>query len=55
MPRKSRFQVPVVELERVHLEPDDLVEEVDPTPPNPDIKSKADRDRESAWRAGSAP
>lgn len=54
MAEVSKFKVPLAELTAVHVPVEDLVEEQDPTPPNPDAKSKGERDRESAWKGGAA-
>jgi hypothetical protein len=40
------------QLESVHVPAEDQVEEHDVTPPVPDIKAKADREREAFLRVG---
>lgn len=54
MAKDNPYRVSMDELDAVHVKDEDLVEEMDPTPPNPDAKSKQDRDRESAWKGGAA-
>jgi len=49
---ENRFKVLMADLERVHVRLEDLVEEHEVTPPNPDIKGEDERLRESTLRVG---
>jgi hypothetical protein len=49
---KNRFKVSLQELDSVHVPVQDLVEEHDVTPPNPDIKGEDERLREATLRVG---
>ena len=49
---KSRYSVPLSEIEEVHVPLEEQVEEHDVTPPVPDLKHEGDRDREIVLRTG---
>jgi len=51
MAKDSPYKVSMKELDDVHVQPDDLVEGLDPTPPNPDAKGEEDREREHLLRS----
>lgn len=50
MSERSKYEVPVTELDRVHVAAEDQVEEHDTTPPVPDAKSDDERSRETVLR-----
>ena len=52
MAEANRFKVTLADLDKVHVPVEDLVEEHDVTPPNPDIKAEDERLRESTLRVG---
>jgi hypothetical protein len=52
MPRKSKYQVPLADLDAVHVAVDEQVEEQDPTPPPPPLSQQAERERANLRSAG---
>lgn len=50
MAEPSPYRVSMCELDAVHVRPEDMVEERDVTPPTPDIKGEADRERDQLLR-----
>ena len=52
MGKDSPYQVPLKDLEAVHIAVEDMVEEHDTSPPVPDAKSEGDRTREALLRVG---
>lgn len=52
MGKDSPYKVPMSALDAVHVDPAEMVEELDVTPPVPDIKGMSERDRELMLRIG---
>lgn len=48
----SPYKISLDSLEAVHVLPEHQVEEQDPTPPNPGVKSEAEVRREQVIRSG---
>jgi hypothetical protein len=52
MAERSKYKVPVSELDKVHVPVEELVEEHDVAPPIPDAKSEDERTRDTMLRIG---
>ena len=48
----SPYRIPLQQLDAVHVPAEEMVEELDVTPPVPDIKGMSERDRELLLRLG---